>query len=707
MTTSTYSLISGQLPADLELSNDGTISGILAPVNDNIRSRFVIRETSDQGIIDQTFYIDVLKSSNIVWNTPEGYLAVGVNGESYALTNQWVNYSLSAELTDPPAGTKISYKLATTNDKLPPNLILYENGIITGYIKDQLLVDSDISLTGGYDTEAYDEYPYNHQPNLTNTATDNTFFGIPKIYKFNIEATDGISVATGSFKILVSSIDILNYNSASMAVIELPPVNPADIYVQYPQWIKGSELGAVRAENNEILPVDAYDPAPLLGTLTYSIIYGDSISTRLPKGLTLDSKKGYIYGFIPYQPSYTRHYSLTINASKTVGHDKGLTTVTATNVFSLTVNGAVDSTISWITTGSLGIIETGVISELAVKAVQLNSEYPIKYNLINGSLPPGLNLEIDGSISGQVNYGSTGTYFFTVNASDAYELSNITTATSITVYENFDTKYTRIWTRPFLAQDKRNIYAKFISNEKVFDPKLMYRFFDPNFGVQSDIKVFLEFGIEQLDLAYYTVALRENFYRKRFYFGDVKVAIAKDDAGSYIYDVVYVDVVDDMVNNENVSVSPVIYTNNDIYYPGSIDNMRRQFSFIALEDNTYIKIDENLQPKFMKTIQAGNVEPWGYTRVIPICYTLPNQGSRIANRIKLSGFDFKILDFEIDRIIVQKSLDNASDKYLIFDRQALGDNIITDTQLFGPNWALTPELSVRLDDENNNPINRK
>jgi hypothetical protein len=60
-------------------------------------------------------------------------------------------------------------------------------------------------------------------------------------------------------------------------------------------------------------------------------------------------------------------------------------------------------------------------------------------------------------------------------------------------------------------------------------------------------------------------------------------------------------------------------------------------------------------------------------RVIPICYTLPGKGSSIVSRIKHSGFDFKLLDFEVDRIVVQNSKDNDSAKYLIFPRLNITD----------------------------------
>jgi hypothetical protein len=88
----------------------------------------------------------------------------------------------------------------------------------------------------------------------------------------------------------------------------------------------------------------------------------------------------------------------------------------------------------------------------------------------------------------------------------------------------------------------------------------------------------------------------------------------------------------------------------------------------------------------MRTPQEGDYKPPYYIRAVPICYTLPGQGDKIISRIKLSRFDFKQLNFEVDRLIVQETADNSTAKYLLLERQSLGDRIATDQFLFGPDW---------------------
>lgn len=660
------------------------------------RSRFVIRATTPNGPRDRTFYIDVEGTDDPLWNTSEGYLPVGVFGENYALNNQYVDYQLSATPVESPLGTELKYYIANNDGNLPPGLSLSETGRITGFLKDQLLYDGYISKDGGYDTESYDGYGYDHAGRYAGQTLDDTVTGLPKIYQFKVSVTDGINIVKRVFKILVSSTEILRYNTTSMPVdIVLP--NPISS-IQPVQWLVSSDLGSIRANNFQDIRVEVYDPAPLVGTLTYTLVEGEDIYSKLPQGLRLDPKVGHIYGYTPYQPAYTHNYTLTINAVKENKTTHEL--FTATNTFTLALRGEVESYIEWVSDSDLGSIDTGVTSEISVSAQQLKTNYDVKYVQTGGTIPQGLTLQRDGSLSGFVEYGHTGTYTFTVLATDVYELGAIEKEFKLTVTEYNQREYTSIYVKPFLAQAKRDSYREFISNEFTFDPNLMYRYFDPNFGVQNDIKLILHYGIEKVNLDEYATALWENFYRKRLYFGDVKVAVAHNSAGDAVYEIVYVEVVDDMVNNDNLSINRLYYTNNDIFYPGSIDNMRKQLGLIVLPDDNYVDINEYTLPMFMRTPQAGDYKPPGYLRVIPLCYALPGQGSRIVSRIKISGFDFKLLDFEIDRIIVQNSLDNSSAKYLIMERQALGDRIITDDYLYGVD-------ETRLDSSLDNPLIRR
>lgn len=692
-TNITYEIISGTLPPGLTLLSTGTITGTPLAVTNNIRNKFVIRAKNSSGVNDRTFEMDVTGPDQPVWTTPAGYLNVGALGEYYALLNQWVDFTFQANPAQAPANTNIKYFIADGDGKLPNGLSLSDNGRLTGFIKDQLVPDIDISQKGGYDTEKYDGYSYDH---ATNFLGDNQIItGFPKIYQFKVTATDGVSNTSRLFKIVVASTDIIQYNSTSMPIGIV--INSSTNYIQPLQWLQSKDLGTIRSNNNHYINVQAYDPAPLVGTVTYSISTSTNIFTQLPQGLTLDPSQGYIYGFLPYQPAYQLNYSFEIDAVKTTTQGN----VTSTNTFTLAVKGEVESTIEWISSSTLGSITPGMVSELSVVARQLNSDYNIKYSLISGNLPEGISLVQDGSLAGRASIYSTGTYTFTISASDVYELSAIERTFNLTVIPNSNTQYTEIYAKPFLSQEKRDIYYNFTTDKFIFDPKLIYRLYDPNFGVQSEIKLTLEFGIEKINLREYAFALQSNFYRKKLYFGDVKIAIAKNNLGAVLYEIVYVDIIDDFINNQGESVGQVIYSNDNIYYPASIDNMKKSLRQLVLADGEYIEINDNYTPKFMKTAQTGDYKPPEYMRIVPICYAKPGQGSKIVSRIKLSKFDFKQFNFDIDRIIVQNSLDYPTAKYLIFERQSLSDVIESDQYLFGA------EINVQLYDENGSPLIRE
>ena len=220
-----------------------------------------------------------------------------------------------------------------------------------------------------------------------------------------------------------------------------------------------------------------------------------------------------------------------------------------------------------------------------------------------------------------------------------------------------------------MSLEKRQAYQNFTGNAFTFDPKFLYRYYDPNFGVQHSIKMVLEFGIERVDLEQYIPALAQNFYRRRMYFGDIKTAVAKDSTGTVVYEVVYVDAVDNMAG-----VDMSIISTGVTYYPASIENQQTRLQQLTLDTGSSIGINEYNQPVYMRTAQSGSYLPPYYMSVIPICYALPGQGARIASRIRLSGFDFKLLDFEVDRIVVEKSKDSSSAKYLIFSNQSISND---------------------------------
>jgi hypothetical protein len=133
--------------------------------------------------------------------------------------------------------------------------------------------------------------------------------------------------------------------------------------------------------------------------------------------------------------------------------------------------------------------------------------------------------------------------------------------------------------------------------------------------------------------------------------------------------------------------------------------MRSSLEHIVLPDHTYISTNKNSLPKFMNTAQGNEYKPPGYMRVVPLCYALPGQGSKILSRIKLANFDFKTINFEVDRLIIQNNLDSSTAKYVIFARQHISDKLETDDILYGPDYEFM-KIGVDLQTENLDPLRR-
>jgi hypothetical protein len=673
-TDTAYKVISGQLPAGVSVSSTGTVSGTPSYVLDVSNSRFVVRAYNGNQANDRTFRIDVKGPDNPQWTTNSvtatftvstststltasntvtiigtlsqtlvgGYLPLGINGAAYIVNNQWIDFYLESIPVEAPSSAKINYSLVS--GQLPPGLTLSNSGRIYGFFYDRFVTGS------GNNYETYIQGA--------------------NVYNFSVAANDGVKEVIESFKVIGIHPDVFrtdNILKFGQSILDLS-ILPASIsYLQPPQFLNGNSIGPARLNHRFYQPVTAYDPRPQTGAVTYTLNTGTTEHTNLPVGLKLDSATGYVYGYLSYYPEYDNDYVLTVAATK---YDNlSTSTIVVINTFSMSVQILEIGDLVWVTDSNLGTIETGIISELSVVAHYVDLDYPITYKLIEGELPPGLTLATDGAIQGRVEYNQTGTYTFSVSATDIYLFSSISGTFTIQVVQPDAKQYTGIYYRPFLSMEKRRLYQEFVGNTFTFDPKLIYRPYDPNFGVQHDIKMVLEFGIERVDLEQYVPALEKNFYRRRIYFGDIKTAVAKDVHENIVYEAVYVDAVDDMTGILLSTTSTGV-----TYYPASIENQRIRLQQLTLVNGSNIGISEYYQPVYMRTAQTGDYLPPYYMSVIPICYALPGQGARIASRIRLSGFDFKLLDFEVDRIVVEKSKDSSSAKYLIFSNQSISND---------------------------------
>lgn len=663
---SSYLLLNGSFPPGMTITtNTGVISGQPNAVLNLEKYQFTIRASNTITSVDRNFSIDVQGSDAPIWNTITlttstvgtiitsttiGYLPLGPQKQPYILNKQYVDFQFTANAVQSPANTKIKYFIPDQGGFLPPNLNLNENGKLTGIIDCFTSTDTYVGTT-------------------TNLVNSTVTIYAPKEYQFYITASDSVRNQSRLFKIVTVDPTMLQYwkNNSTTAIdilnvsMNTQPYN----WLQSPQFIQSTDLGTIRAENYHLIPITAYDPIPLIGSLTYSIITGTTVTSKLPQNLKLDKNQGYIYGYVPYQPAYTRSYKFIVKAEKTYGT---LTTST-TGTFYLKVKGVVENTITWITTSSLGSILEGQISELSLKAEQTESGSVLKYNKVIGNLPSGLTFQTDGTITGKVAYNTSGTYIFTASVANEYDQSAIEKKFDLTVIP-VTPQYTEIYIKSFLPNAKKQAYLNFINDEKIFDPKLIYRYYDKNFGIQSDLKITLEFGLQKISLSNFYPALNTNFYRRRFYFGEIKLVNAVDSYGNILYELIYADVLD-LLSSNNQPSALEISMNSETYYPAGLDNMKYRLKNIVLNNLTTISVNTDYNPKFFQNLNASEQDIISYIKYIPICYANPGQGKKILNRIKFSKFDFKALYIETDRLIVKDNLTVAGEKYVFFTKNTI------------------------------------
>ena len=319
-----------------------------------------------------------------------------------------------------------------------------------------------------------------------------------------------------------------------------------------------------------------------------------------------------------------------------------------------------------------------------------------------------------GSVPTLFDGGSTSydkKYVFTVRARDQLGYSAVTRTFTLTVNTPNNAYYSNIFARPFMKQDQRAVFKEFINDSTIFDPTLIYRGSDQFFGVQRDLKMMVYAGIETKSAAEYVSAMGRNHKIKRFKFGEVKKALAKvPGTTDEVYEVIYIEMVDPLEkgksklpltfkysrSNQNITVDQT----NEFYSRDSADQSRlnphwkRPIPFnVTLDRNDLFagdpgtgirfpssislwryriqnmqntKHERNYMPLWMRSIQPGGTQELDYVAAVPLCYCKPGGADAILLNIKNSQFDFKLLDYTIDRYIIDSVDGDYTDKYLVF-----------------------------------------
>jgi hypothetical protein len=403
---------------------------------------------------------------------------------------------------------------------------------------------------------------------------------------------------------------------------------------------------------------------------------------------------------------------------------------TADKTFTVDIIGEIESAVEWLTESDRGSIKPNQPSQLFVQAKSLLYGGRIAYDIVSGELPPGLTFLSTGDIEGKVRQiaddngpgltrffertdslapaedsstlsrdytgifdGGATTfdkkYVFTIRARDAANFAESLRTFSITVVSDNTKIFANLYLQALQPKEKRLAWYNFITDANIFKPADIYRYGDPNFGIQTDVKMLVFAGIESVEAVKYVQAMSRNHYRKRLLFGDIKVSEGKDPTTQEtLYEAIYINVVDEYEKNgksirETVQLDDgikskvlisydAIKVDSDIpfvsdsdhqrLFPNSIKNMRSRIGVVGDRDREFL-------PLWMRSIQDQATYEPGYTKALILCFVKPGKSADMIARIKAANFDFKTIDFVADRYLIDIIDGQIEDKYLAFPQR--------------------------------------
>lgn len=706
--TLTYFITGGELPPGLSLSPDGVIYGIVESVT-------TLQVAEGNGTYDHGLY----GAGPYDFASPQaqnGYdqLRYDYLSYDYFVVNQprTLNriYDFTVAVTDgntvsPPQRKFQIFVVNPTYLRADSESLISNSNV---YTADVSYVQSPVWITSA-DLGTYRANNY-----LTLVLN---VFDTKSIY-FKLESINAMTEATANRRSIYDN-RIGSYTVTTINTLVAPQVGH---YIK----INGSKIF------NKVTQVSLYTTneytLTLHDPLDINLSNGDRFfigtKSELPPGMNFDSITGDVFGRVPAQSAITKSYSFTVTATR-IGDIDTTETNSASRIFNVKVIGEIDSTITWNTPANLGHIDAGYSSLLNINATTSIPNALVTYTITDGQLPPGLQLEYDGEITGkvsqfsnQVNFDNndtvfdvhptlyrvtfdshttifdsnttqigvtlhvttfnkstityglisfdlspTGcttfdnqtttidrTYSFTITAADQYYYSASSRTFTLSIDTPNTVNFSNMYVNPYMTPVHRDLWSKFINDSSIFTPDYIYRPYDTEYGVQHSLSMLLYAGIETDNLAQYSDLTLNSI--KRFQFENLYKATAYyPGTKTPVYDVIYVKMID-----------PLLY--NTLYNKNNATAWRSQV--IEMGDTRW-----DYLPLWMRSVQSNLRTQLGFILAVPVCFCKVGTADNIMINIKHSNFDFKMLDYTIDRITITKTIGDDTDKYIIFKNRNL------------------------------------
>lgn len=416
----------------------------------------------------------------------------------------------------------------------------------------------------------------------------------------------------------------------------------------------------------------------------------------------------------------------TFTKNVTSNEEDPIDTPSTRKTFTVNMVGEIDTTINWKTPKDLGEIIANRVSLLKIEAETDSPNKTIQYTLKSGELPPGLKLSPLGYLTGSVNQFATNEtvgltsfdnadltfdqeettidriYTFKIEARDFFSISATERTFQIKVLAKDKVTYSDIYVGLLMSNENRKTYKEFITDVGIFPPDKMFRLDDSRYGIQMKPQMLIYSGIETTDIEKFVAMTALNHKRKRLLFGDVKTAIASiPGTRDIIYEVVYVEIVDpdqpkqgrtrlsflskSKIDDNLLSVNTLRHDKSSLITDKKsefINTLRANSTAISVSEKNDVKkyisnipnmrsrirevglTERELLPLWMRTPQKIGEPEVDYITAIPLCFCEPGNSKEIISNIKNSNFDFKQLDFVIDRYIIY-DINGQKDPYQI------------------------------------------
>lgn len=753
-TTITYILLSGTLPPGISIStNTGLISGTPTLVTSDTTSTFTIRATDNlSNIRDRTFSMKISGVAIPEFTTPEGSILNTLDSVWIELPIEYSNpdstNAVIVELQEGtlPPGLEINDEGLIRGYANPPmvNLTLNEiqtNATLTTVTSNLITCTSTSNFTIGR--------PVVFTDTAFGDIVENTTYYVKTVNSattFTISATQNgpvfaLTDATGSMTVTLPAISVgqptirtysfilrlvsaLGGDTASYTITVVNQNTP--ISQGGPGYTPNSRIPTIlntRPLTYNITDADPYygyyilpPVAPTvnasIGTLksgeyfAFKIIGNDFDGNplqyeyiNLPTDLTGDTVTGWITGTPTLSSTGLSTYNFAVNTYKS-----GKPSIKTPNFnFTYNVSNQINGDIVWLTPNDLGTIFNGTVSTLSVNAI---SDTELSYRIVDGALPPNLLILDNGEITGRVSDQPTTellpqdaetVFTFTVQAySKLYTVVQSVKTFTVTVLQEYTQPTDTLYIKAAPSVNDRNIINSLLENTVLIPDSVLYRPNDIYFGKATSVIYEHAYGIYASDIDEYLAAVTRNHYWRNITLGEIKTAVAKNSAGDIIYEVVYSEVIDNLVNPQGISINSSIYwprpidlglgpwytSITDIYtsyetvlgqeyytsltpgyartlYPNSLYNMRNRVAQVVGQE-----YDSRLLPLWM-TSEQRNGGTLGYTQAWVICYTKPGFAETIKINIDDNWqYTLNQINFKIDRFSVDKSETYNYDKKL-------------------------------------------